>query len=114
MLALRDLCLRQHPERASFLDALAFLHLGISLMYRVSLNGKEALQKTLQKNMAYLDKEFPGWRTSSPLRLSFVLRHRGANRKVCLVCWIFRMHLMRLFFRVYNSMISRLGVDIKW
>ena len=114
MLALRDLCLRQRPERASFLDALAFLHLGVSLMHRVSLNGKAALKKTLQKNIAYLDAEFSGWRTNPFLRLSFVLRHRGANRKVYLAYRICRMHLMRLFFRVYNSMILWLGIDIKW
>ena len=114
MLRLRDVCLRQRPERASFLEALAFLQLGICLMYRVSSLGDAALKKALQENTAFLDAEFPGWRRSPFLRLLFVLRHRGANRKVYLVYWICRIHLMRLFFRVYNGMILRLGIDIKW
>ncbi len=114
MLQLRDLCLREHPDRASFLDALAFLHLGVSLIYRVSALGDAALKKTLRENTAFLDAEFPGWRTSPCLRISFLLRHRGANRKVYLMRWVYRLHLTRLFFRVYNGMIQRLGVDIKW
>ncbi len=114
MCHLRDLCLQRHPERASYLDALAFLHLGISLMYRISSFGEPALKKALWENTAFLDAEFPGWRTSPFLRLSFVLHHRGANLKVYIVHRLCRLHLLRLFFRIYNSMIQKLGVDIKW
>ena len=114
MQELRDLCLRSRPDLQAYLDALAFLHLGISLMHRVSGLGDAVLKKALRENTAFLDAEFSGWRTNPYLRLSFVLRHKGANRKVYLVRWIYRLHLTRLFFRVYNSMILRLGVDIKW
>ena len=114
MLQLRGLFLYRQPGYASFPDALAFLHLGISLMHRVSGFGDTTLKKTLRENTAFLDAEFPGWRTSPFLCLSYVLRHRGANRKVFLVRQIYRLHLERFFFRVYNSMILRLGIDIKW
>ena len=114
MLELRNICLRKYPERLDYLSALAFLHLGISLLHRISALGDRALKRALRENTAFLDAEFPGWRNNPYLGPAFILSHRGANRKVYFGHWLSRLHLMPLFFRVYNGMISRLGVDFKW
>ena len=111
---LRDVFKREKPERLPFLDAFMFLHLGISMMHRVAESGQAALKKALRENNRFLDAEFPGWRKNPYIRLSYVLGHRGANRKLYTVRRIYGLGLARPFLTVYDFLIDRLGVNIKW
>ena len=111
---LRAIYEHRRAELLPYLDAVAFLHLGISMMHRVSAQGQEALKSALRENQAFLDAEFPLWRRSPYLRLSYVLRHRGANRKLSTVYRIYRLHLARAFLTVYGKTTEKFGVSLKW
>ncbi len=114
MKELRAMTAREQPGLLTMLDAAAFLHLRISLMHRVSASGQAALKKALRENRIFLDAEFPGWRRNPYIRLSYVLSHRGANRKLYTAHVIYDLGLARPFLAVYGWMIDRLGVCIKW
>lgn len=102
----------QAPRMRDYLDAQAFLHLGISLMFRLSK--EEDFRSILKANTAYLDREFPGWRNNPYMRASYVIRHKGANAKLWFVRGTYRMHLFPQFLTVYGIMIDRFKKDIKW
>ena len=114
MKELREIFRRERPALLPCLDANAYLHLGISLMHRVAAGGQAALKKALPENTAFLDAEFPHWRRNPYISLSFVLRHRGANRKLWTVRRIYGLGLARPFLTVYGFMTDRLGVSVKW
>ncbi len=114
MKELRAIYASEAPELLVYLDAAAFLHLGISLMHRLTKDGKAVPQRILSGNTAFLDEHFPLWRRNPYIRLSYVLTHRGVNFKLWVVRRLSGLHLMRPFLTVYGMMIGRLGIDIKW
>ena len=114
MKELRDIVAETRPERLQCMDALAFLHLDISLMHRVSAGGAKILNQALKENRVFLDSEFPGWRRNPYICLPYVLHHHGANGKLWLVRRIYSLHLDVPFLLFYGGLIDRLGVCIKW
>ena len=108
----RDIYRVRNRNMLDYLDAEAFLHLGIVLMYRLS--GEKDFRQILKKNTAFLDAEFPGWRDDPYIRLSYVLSHRLANMKLFIVRMMYRLHLFRAFLKAYCFMIKHFKKDIKW
>ncbi len=113
MKELRKIYRRDDPELLPYLDAEAFLHLGVSLMHRLSLN-RQIDRTALSENRAVLNKSFPLWQRNPYIKLSYVIRHRGANLRLYIVHSIYRLRLFCLFLKVYRTMIERFGIDIKW
>ncbi len=113
MKELRDIYRHRDPKLLPYLDAEAFLHLGVSLMHRQSLN-RQIDHAALSENRAVLNKSFPLWERNPYIRLSYVIGHRGANLKLYIVHSIYRLRLINIFLIVYRTMIYRFGVDIKW
>ena len=96
-----------------FLDAAAFLHLGLSLMFRVSYDKSANLKNELAYNRGYLDTNFPSWNTNQIISKVNAKKYGGAIQKTYYGRMIYRSSLMVLALRVYRLMI-RLGHDIKW
>ena len=92
----------------------AFLHMGISLMFRVSYDKTANLGTVLRENRAYLDKHFRTWKSSDIISLKHALKYKGANLKVWLARIVYRAHLMRAALGAYRLMIEKTGRDIKW
>ncbi|MCR5738111.1 MAG: glycosyltransferase family 2 protein [Eubacterium sp.] len=99
-------------DRMEIIDLMAFLHLGINLMYFVSATDSD-FKETLKKNREFLEQNFPLWKNSNYLKLSYTLKH-GFNRKIAVVRLLDKLHLFRLFLAMYRFMIRRLHIDIKW
>lgn len=96
------------------LDSMAFLHLGISLMFRLS-NDKECnLKEAIKTNNKFLDDWFPTWKYSKFIKLSYMFKHGFNNLKIWIVKMCYKFHLFRAFLKVYNFMITKLKIDIKW
>ena len=102
------------PELDEYLQAAAFLHLCISFTYRLSADKKLDLRKTMHKNEAFMDKEFPGWRRNSYIGIKYSLSHRKANLKLSVMRLIYGLKLFGPFLAVYKYMIGTLKKDIKW
>ena len=97
-----------------YVDANAFLHLGISLMYRLSANKKVNFPKLLKSNTDFLDQNFPNWRHNQYITIRYLKNNHGSNNKLYVIKKIYDFHLFRPFLATYKTMINKLGIDIKW
>ncbi|MBR6315878.1 MAG: hypothetical protein IKR58_02630 [Lachnospiraceae bacterium] len=114
MKEMRELFAKEKPQMLAYIDALAFLHLGISLMYRLYESEKRYFNRILKRNTDFLDACFPLWRKNNCILLSYVISHRSANLKLWIVRTVYRLHLFKAFLWCYTTMIRRLHIDIKW
>lgn len=96
-----------------FLDAAAFLHLGLSLMFRISYDRSADLKEELVRNRAYLEKNFPTWDTDKILSGENARRYGGAVRKTYYGRMVYRSPFMPLALDAYRALIHA-GIDIKW
>lgn len=115
MKEIRDLYAKTNNQNyLDYIDANAFLHLGISLMYRLSTNKNANFNKLLKENTKFLDQNFPNWHRNRYLTLKYVKQNNGSNNKLYLVKKIYDFHLFKPFLATYKAMINTFGVDIKW
>lgn len=95
------------------IDAMTFLHFGISLMFRISADKTSNFKEELRKNKEYLNVNFQSWRKSKYLKVSYCIKHK-CNVKVAIMKKVYVCGLFRPFMAVYNFMINKLKIDIKW
>mgnify|MGYP001773834238 CR=1 FL=1 len=110
----RDIYAENATDMLSLFDTIAFLHLGISLNFRLSCDKTLDLKSIFQKNNAILNQKFPLWKKSKYLRFSYMVKNGFANWKLWIMKLIYQMHGLRLFLSVYRFMINKLKIDIKW
>lgn len=96
------------------LDTIAFLHLGISMMYRLSNDPSIDIDKAISQTTAYLDTYFPLWRRSRYLTLSYSLEAKGSFLKLYPASKVYELGLMRPFLKLYQTLLSKANIDIKW
>ena len=82
-------------------------------MFRISADKTSNFKEELRKNKEYLNKNFATWRNSKYLKISYCISHKS-NTKVAIMRKIYKCGLFRLFISVYNFMINKLKIDIKW
>lgn len=97
-----------------FLDAAAFLHLGVSLMFRISYDKSVNLRQELKRNKQYLDNYFSNWKTNAIISNTNAKKNGGVLRKANLARKIYRSAFMKPALSFYRFMIRRLKLDIKW
>ena len=100
-------------KKMEVIDSMAFLHFGISLMFRMS-SDKENFKDVLKNNRKYLDKEFPLWRRTKYLKLGYCITHKSKNFKVAIMKKIYLLHMYRAFLGFYKFILKTFKVDIKW
>lgn len=113
MIEVRRVYEKERPQLLPVIDSMAFLHFGISLMFRISADKTINFKEALQKNRKYLDENFPNWKNCKYLELIYSFKH-GANQKVAIMRKIYKFGLFRPFLCVYNFMINKIKIDIKW
>lgn len=96
------------------LDALAFLHFGISLMLRVYADKSCNFKEELKHNKEYLNTNFKTWRKSKYLNISYSVAHKFSNIKVAIMKKVYILGLYPAFLKCYTFMIEKLKIDIKW
>ena len=114
MVEVRRLYEKERPELLDYVDANAFLHLGISLMYRMSEDKTADFDEVLKRNTEVLNTYFPGWKNSEYIRLNYVLKNHGINGKLWVVKKFYDAGLFKDFLKMYKFMINKIGIDIKW
>ncbi len=110
----REVYEKNNKEMLEYIDVNAFLHLGISLMFRISYDKEANFNQILKRNTEFLNQNFPLWRKSKYLKLSYIIKNNGKNLKLWLVKMFYKLHMFKLFLVVYKFMIDRLKIDIKW
>ena len=116
LLELKQLYIKEnkYEEMKNILDALAFLHLGVSVMYRVSYDPKVNMRKMLNQTIQYLDKNFTTWR-KNPV-LSFIHSAKKGFKYIALwgVNKMYKLHMGIIFIKIYRFLIDKLKIDIKF
>lgn len=101
-------------QLCDFLDAAAFLHLGVSLMFRISYDKSANLKQELKLNKRYLDENFSTWNTNTIISNTNAKKNGGVLKKANLARKIYRSTFMGLALSIYRFMIHKLNWDIKW
>lgn len=114
MIEVRNIYKKGNPKLLTLIDAMAFLHLGVSLMFRLSYDSNCNMKKAIRRNLQFMDKYFPSWRKCKYLTVSYMVKNGFDNYKLWIVRWVYRVHFFRAFLAVYRFMINRLKIDIKW
>ena len=114
MLEIRKIYKEVNPQMLEYIDVNAFLHLGISLMFRLSYDKEADFNNILKRNTEFLNSNFPLWRKSKYIKLSYVIKNHGNNLKLWVVRIFYKMHMFKLFLAIYKFMIDKLKIDIKW
>ncbi len=94
------------------LSAMAFLHFGISLMFRIS-SDKQNFKQVLKENREFLDREFPLWRKTKYLNIIYTIKNKS-NLKVAIMKKVYVWHLYKAFLKIYKWILKTFKIDIKW
>ena len=109
----KDRYLSSKPEMIEIIDAYAFLHLGVSTMYRIYQSNNN-YKKMFRRNCEVLNEYFSSWKTNKYYRLSYVIKNKGENLKLSICNLFYKIHMFKLFLAVYNFVTTKLKFEIKW
>ena len=99
----------------SALDAIAFLHLGVSMSLRISEGNPSLLGTHIRGTTRFLDEYFPTWRRSPYISMRYAREKEGSSfTKLLISQHVYRAHLMRPFLAVYRLVTRLTGSDVKW
>jgi glycosyltransferase involved in cell wall biosynthesis len=95
-----------------YIDKMAFIHVGISILYRMSYLKEIKMTTEIKNTKKFLNENFSSWKKISLIKalLSFDFR------KICIagVAFLYKINLTIIFIKIYRFMIDKLKIDIKW
>lgn len=111
------LAIKKHYEHINckmieFLSAYAFLHIGVSLMYRMIQSSD--YQSMYKENIEFLNKYFPMWLDNEYCSFKYVLSYNFRNFKLYICKIFYKIGLFKFFLRTYSFVTNKLKIDIKW
>ncbi len=104
----------QYESMQNILDMMALIHLGISVMYRLSYDRQVHMQEEMKETISYLDKEFPTWRTSPFLKWNYVRKRGIKHIGLWGISKLYKWHMPMVFLHVYRFVVDVLKIDIKF
>ncbi len=111
---LRDQALREDGSRemSAYLDALAFILFGWSMVIR-QVRGSVRSRAAVRSARAWLKARFPGYKKAGR-SLLWNLSHHMLQGKLLVGRWIFCAHMMGPFLMLYDLITRKLKREIKW
>jgi len=106
--------LNKYEEMKYILDTFAFLHLGTSVMYRVSYDKSVDMKKMLKDTIKYLDNNFGNWRKSPFLKLGYSLKKGFKHIALWGVSLFYKWGMPMVYIKSYRFLVDRLKIDIKF
>lgn len=104
----------QYHKMQNILDAMALVHLGISVMYRLSYDKTVSMRKEMKETISYLDKEFPTWRKSPFLKWKYVRKRGIKHIGLWGITKLYKWHMAMVFLYVYRFVVDVLKIDVKF
>lgn len=101
-----------NAKMISFLDAYAFLHMGVSLTYRMYKN--DDFKVLFSENIKYLNANFKTWNNNEYCSFKYILKNHGRNFKLYICKIFYKIHLFKLFLFIYDLVITKFKFEIKW
>ena len=105
---------QKYEEMKYILDMMAFIHLGISVMYRLSYDKEVSIKKEIKETIKYLDKEFPTWRNSPFLKFNYCIKKGIKHIGLFGISKLYKLNMPMLFIYVYKFVVDKLKIDIKF
>lgn len=96
------------------LDSIAFLHLGISLLFRLLNDPSCDTKAYITRCTSFLDSRYPSWRKSQYTTLRYAINHGPVFLKLWTARRIYIAKAILPFLKFYQLVISKLHIDIKW
>ena len=104
----------KYEEMKYILDTFAFLHLGTSVMYRVSYDKSVDMKKMLKDTIKYLDDNFTNWRKSPFLKLGYSLKKGFKHIALWGVSLFYKWNMPMVYIKIYRFLVDKLKIDIKF
>ncbi|MBQ2938164.1 MAG: glycosyltransferase [Clostridia bacterium] len=104
----------KYEDMKYILDMLAFVHLGISVMYRASYDKNIDIKRLMRETIEYLDNNFTTWRKSPFLKFKYSIRRGVKHTGLWGISIMYKMNLYNLFIKIYRFLIDKLKIDIKF
>lgn len=104
----------KYEEMKYILDTFAFLHLGTSVMYRVSYDKTVDMKDMLKETIKYLDDNFTNWRKSPFLKLGYSIKKGFKHVAFWGVSLFYKWNMPMVYIKVYRFLIDKLKIDIKF
>lgn len=101
-------------EMLCALDATAFLHMGISMSYRLSCNPSIDLSAELEHTRTFLDEHFGTWRHNPYISASFAARHSTSFKMLWAGAVAFKTHLIGALLAAYRFYLKTFNTELKW
>lgn len=104
----------KYEEMKYILDTFAFLHLGTSVMYRVSYDKTVNMKEMLKETIKYLDENFSNWRKSPFLKFGYSLKRGFKHIAFWGVSLFYKWGIPMVYIKVYRFLVDKLKIDIKF
>ncbi len=116
LLEVKDLYIKtnKYEEMKYILDLMAFIHLGISVMYRASYDEKINIKNMLKQTIKYLDDNFSTWRKNPFLKLSYSIKKGFKHVGLWGISVFYKLGWQMAFIHVYRFVVDKLKIDIKF
>ena len=104
----------KYEEMKNILDLMAFIHLGVSVMYRASYDPSIDTKKMMKETLQYLDENFGTWRKSPFLTFRYSIKKGFKHVGLWGISVMYKMGLYMLFIKIYRFLVDKLKIDIKF
>lgn len=105
---------KEKKEMCEIYDAYVFLHLGISLVYRIYKSKDKKFNGFYKNNIKVLNENFPFWKHNKYYSLGYVLKHHKRNLKIHISYFFYKIHMFKLFIKTYDFITTKFKFDVKW
>ena len=104
----------KYEEFKYIIDLMAFIHLGVSVMYRASYDKTINMNLMMKETINYLDENFATWRKSPFLRFSYSVKRGIKHLGLWGIAKLYKLNMQMVFIRIYRFAIDKLKIDIKF
>lgn len=116
LLQVKNIYIQQNKynEYNNILDLMAFIHLGVSVMYRASYDKTINIKNMLKHTIQYLDINFPTWRNSQFLKFGYCIKKDIKHIGLWGISKLYKLKIPIVYIKTYKFMVDKLKLDIKF
>lgn len=96
------------------LASVAFLHIGVSMTFRIISFSPTVVEDEISKTREFLDGVFPEWHTARYLGFRYAICHGFSMIRVWGAAIAFKSGLLPTLLLLYRKLINVTGIDMKW
>lgn len=116
LLEVKDLYIKEnkYDSMRNILDLMAFIHLGISVMYRASYDKSINIKQMIKETIKYLDENFGSWRKNPFLTFRYSIKKGFKHIGLWGISIFYRLNMPMVFIHIYRFVVDKLKIDIKF